>query len=174
MVKSSSGNASGLQLLRDRLLRWLPPLTSLRQQFNLLRWLIPMSLVLVVVLYEIGPSRWIFERFGFTFHMLAEIVLFATVGPAVVYFVLDILVRWLDERDTSDYQAKLLALARDDAERSRRRTDDALQLLFGATVLLDNIKSDCPELPPNMTAEIDSIEEALNDSIQDLRSHLLD
>jgi hypothetical protein len=136
------------------------------------RWLAPVSLVIVVIAYEVGPARWIYNGLGFPYHLLAEILVFGTIGPIVVFLLLDLRWRWLDERDTSDYQAQLLTQARKDADRSRQLTDDALQALFSVGTLLSICKSDCPDLPPEKIGDIETTEQALATAIQRLRSHL--
>ena len=53
--------------LSDRLAGQLSKLTTFRQQLRLLKWLIPAGLVLLVVGYELGPSRWTYENLGLNF-----------------------------------------------------------------------------------------------------------
>ncbi len=173
MVDSRRKLSSGDQGLFEWLLGLLPAMTNFRNQISLLRWLIPVGLLLLVIVYEIGPARWINDRWGYTYHMLAEILVFGTVGPALAFIVLDLFGRWLDERDTSDFQSLLLARAREEADKSRQLNDDALQVLFSAGTLLDAFKSDQPELSPGTAAEIDAAEQALDAAVQRLRSHLL-
>ncbi len=140
-------------------MRLIPPLATFRSRLRLLRWLVPVSLAILVIAYEFGPARWIYNGLGFPYHLLADILVFGTIGPIVVFGLLDLLWRWLDERDTSDYQAQLLAQAREDADRSRQLTDDALQALFSVGTLLSMCKSDCPDLPPEKIADIETTEQ---------------
>lgn len=153
-------------------MRLIPPLATFRSRLRLLRWLVPVSLAILVIAYEVGPARWIYNGLGFPYHLLAEILVFGTIGPIVVFLLLDLLWRWLDERDTSDYQSRLLAQAREDACRSRQLTDDALQALFSVGTLLSICKSDCPDLPHEKIADIETTEQALATAMQRLRSHL--
>jgi hypothetical protein len=168
----SSQKMPGSHQVKRKLMRLIPPLATVRSRLRLLRWLVPVSLVILVIAYEFGPARWVYNRLGFPYHLLAEILVFATIGPIVVFLLLDFLWRWLDERDTSDYQAQLLAQVREDANRSRQLTDDSLQALFSVGTLLSICKSDCPDLPPEKIADIEATEQALNAAIQHLRSHL--
>ena len=148
------------------------PLATVRRRLRLLRWLVPGSLAILVVGYELGLARWIYDGEGFSFHLLADILVFGTIGPIVVFLLIDLFWRWLDERDTSDYQAQLLAQSREDAVKSRQLTDDALQALFSVGTLLSMCKSDCPDLPPKNIADIEATEEVLAAAIQQLRLHL--
>lgn len=147
-------------------------IVSLRNQFRLLRWLIPLVLMLLVIAYELGPARWIYENLGFNYHLLAEILIFATIGPALVFIALDLLVRWLDERDTADYQASLLTRANENVESSRQLHDDVLQTLFATSLLIAKLKSDANNLSPELTQQIEANDQALEEARQRLQSHL--
>ena len=151
-----------------------PKMISLRRQFRILRWLIPLALMLLVVAYELGPARWIFETLGITYHLLAEILIFATVGPALVFIMLDLLVRWLDERDTADYQASLLSVAHKNVASSRQLHDDMLQTLFATSLLISELKSDKTRMSPELAKHIEANDQALAQARQRLQSHLKD
>lgn len=144
-----------------------------REHLRMLNWIVPVAMFLLVVVYELGPSRWLFMSYGFQFHLLAEMLIFATVGPALAFTILHLLRRWLEERDTSELQAALLARSREEAEGSRQLNDDALQVLFAAGVLIDTLKSGNQALPPKLTAQVEDTERALQDAVAQLRTHLL-
>jgi hypothetical protein len=123
-----------------------------REHVETLGWALPTTMVLLVVGYELGPARWIYETLGYRYHLLAEIIIFASLGPTLAFIVLQLLRRWLEERETSDLQAHLLARSRAEAEGSRQLNDDALQ---------------------ELTAQVEQTEDALQDAVGQLRSHLL-
>ena len=139
----------------------------------MLSWAVPLAMVLLVVGYELGPANWVYENLGYRYHVLAEVLLFGSLGPALTFGLLHLLRRWLEERDTSDLQAKLLARSRAEAEGSRQLNDDALQVLFAAGVLIDTLKVGNPALPPDLTAQVQATEEALQEAVAQLRRHLL-
>lgn len=147
-------------------------ITNLWRQFRLLRWFIPSVLVALVVGYEIGPARWILDNLGVHYHIMAEILLFGTVGPVLVFFVLDLHAKWQDERDTADYQAQLLSQAKQNVEKSRRLNDESLQLLFATSLLIGKLKSDQTSLPPDLAAHLEATEQALDQTRQRLQDHL--
>jgi signal transduction histidine kinase len=151
----------------------LPKLTSFRQQLKVFKWLIPIGLMLLVVLYEIGPSRWIFEGFGFTYHLSIEILIFGTVGPALAFVLLELLGRWIEEKETADLQARILARANEKELKVRQLNDDTLQVLFATSLLITTIKSDQTDLPLNTATQIEVTEQALDDAMKRLRSHLM-
>src|SRR3990172_7021006 len=106
------------------------PLPALRRRLGLLQWLVPAGLLLLVVAFEIGPSRWIHNRMGDMYHFVAEILIYGTVGPVLAFILLDFLGRWLEERETSDLQAQVLARARAQARLPRQLRDDTLPTFF--------------------------------------------
>jgi len=146
--------------------------SSLHKKIRLLKWLIPLALVLVVVAYEIGPSRWVYVRLGFTYHLVVEILLFGTVGPLLAFLVLELLYRWTTEKETAEFQANLLARAKEREVEGRRINDDTLQVLFATSLLLASFKADGPDLPSSTSAQIEVTEQFLSDAIRQVRSHL--
>ncbi len=154
--------------------RYFSFLSSFRQHLRLLRWLIPVALVLLVIAYELGPSRWVYETYGFTNHLIIEILLFAAVGPILAFVTLDLFWRWLDERDTSDLQSQLLSEARQDAKKSRQLADDALQATYATGVLITTLKSQTQPLSPKTISQIDSAQASLQETTERIRTHLLE
>ena len=146
---------------------------QIRHRLPRLRWLIPLGLALLVVAYEIGPAFWIYQSFGIDMHIVVEIVVFGTVGPLLAFFLLNFLERWLEERETSDLQAKILAQAQQDAQASRLLSDDAIQMVFAAGTLITSLKESHPELSAETAVQIQAIETSLNQAITQIRSHLL-
>jgi hypothetical protein len=152
----------------------LPSLNAVRPRLRQLRWIVPFAMMLLVVFYELVPARALHGRFGYSSHILAEILLFGTLGPLLTFVMLHLLERWLEERDTSDLQAQLLQEARADVDRTRQLSDDALQVLFAAGTLIDTLKATHPDLDEATTQQIDTAEEALEDAISHLRCQLLE
>lgn len=158
--------------MQQRITNRLLSLFGFQQWLRILRWLLPFSLILVVVVYEVGPSRWIFDAYGFTTHLTAEIVIFGTIGPVLAYVLLELLTRWLDERSTSDWQSKLLRQTRQELEESRQLNDQAVQLLFANGALLSALKSDLAETSTGTVAHIEIAEQALQTAARQLRASL--
>jgi len=150
----------------------LPLLTALRRWLDLLQVLLPTGLVLLVIVYEIGPARWIYYEWGETYHFVAEILFYGTVGPALAFLLLNFLGRWLEERETSDLQAQVLAQARGRARLSHELNDDALQILFAASTFLASLQVALPELSPETTSTLRETQRALDRAIRQLRDHL--
>ncbi len=151
--------------------RALSPIT-LWHQFSQLKWLIPAALLLLVVVYEAGPSRWIALGLGEPYHLFTQILVYGTVGPLLAFKLLDFLSRWLEERETTDLQAQVLARAREQAQLNQRLHDDALQALFAASALIAALESN-PALSPEALAQLREARCALQQTIQKLHTHLL-
>lgn len=137
-----------------------------------MKWLIPLGLVLLVIAYEVGPSRWVYNSLGFTYHLVVEIFIFGTVGPALAFVLLELLGRWIDEKETTELQANLLARANEKELEVRQISDDTIQVLFATSLLITTFKSDQSDLPPNTAAQIEVTEQALHETIKRLRSQL--
>ncbi len=147
-------------------------LTALKRRVHLLQRVIPIGLFLLVVLYEIGPARWILNTAGETYHLLADMLAYGLVGPVLAYLLLHFLERWIEERETSELQARLLAHTRELARLSHELSDDALQTLFGASVMLATLKASLADMPPNTASAVQQTEAALDRAIQQIRDHL--
>ena len=173
MNSSAQGFANG-QGFREHITRILPEISTFRRQLGLLKWLIPLGLMLLVVAYEIGPSRWINNGLGFSYHLLVEILLFGTVGPVLAFVVLVLLGRWIDERETADLQARMLAQANEKEQEVRQLNDDILQVFFGTSLLITAFKSDQPELQASTAAQIEATEQALGEAMERLHAYLMD
>lgn len=137
-----------------------------------LRWLIPLGLLALVVVFEIGPSRWIYNQLGPTAHLVAEIALYGTIGPVLAFLALNFIGRWVEERETSDLQARILAEARELSAANQQLSDDVLQGLFAVSILLAS--ADTPNLPPDSAKNLKEAERTLDQAIRRLRQHLLD
>lgn len=144
---------------------------SLWQRMNVLRWLIPIGLLAVVVVFQLGPARWIEVQFGANAHFLTEVVVYGSIGPALAFLSLNIITRWMEEQQTSDLQARILAQARERSAANHQLNDDVLQGLFAVSVLLAASKT--PNMPDPAAQRLVEAERALDLVIRQLREHLL-
>jgi PAS domain S-box-containing protein len=71
----------------------------LRQRIALFRRILPPVLALMVVLYQFGLARWVYNSFGYSFYFGLEILFYALVGPLFIYWTLKLIDRWLDEEE---------------------------------------------------------------------------
>jgi hypothetical protein len=169
MPSSASNQASSPADNSDRL---GVTLSAVHRRLGLLRWVVPSAMFVLVVLYEAGPARWILNTYGPTYHLAAEMALYGLLGPALAAILLDLLGRWIQERETTELQSRALAQARDQAALSHRLGDDVLQGLFAASALVGSLKDHAAELPPGTAEHLQATHHALDDSIQRLYDRL--
>lgn len=160
-INPSSSSESGISV----------PLGALRHKLRLIQWLAPVGMALLVILYEIGPANTIHKLLGSQPHFLAEILFYGTLGPALVFLAFELLGRWLEERETRELQAVALAQAWEHARVSHEVTDDALQALFAASVILSSLETRVPDLPPDVITQLRETNRALTPIMQQLYAH---
>ena len=148
-------------------------LRLLRARPRLLRWLLPVAVLLLILLYQLVAAGWIHARLGYPYHIVAEILFFATLGPALAFCFARSFERWLEERDTSDWQAQLLAEVRADAARSRQLNDEALQVLFSTGLVIEALKAANLDLPPKLSRQVEATEKASRVLNRQLRRYLI-
>ena len=161
-TKGSHSQAAGSNLLR-----------FLRAYPRLLRWLLPVAVLLLILIYQLVAAGWIHTRIGYPYHIVAEILFFATLGPALAFFFARSFEKWLDERDTSDWQAQLLAEARADAARGRQLNDEALQVLFSIGLVVEALQAANPELSPELRKQVEATDKAAGALSRQLRRYLV-
>jgi hypothetical protein len=148
--------------------------SKLNARLRLLRWAVPLALAVTVAVYQLGLARWIHLWFGEKSYHLAEILLYGTGGPLLAFFSLDLLIRWLEERETSELQSRILEETRLNYATSRNLNDETLQTLYAVSILLDSMKSTLPENHSEKAAMLQEAEGALNRTMTRIRSHLQD
>ncbi|HEX6302980.1 MAG TPA: hypothetical protein VFZ76_02255 [Anaerolineales bacterium] len=145
---------------------------NLRKWLRVLRWALPLAMFGLVVLYELVAARWFHLNMGEAFHYLAEILFYGTIGPALAFILLHFLGRWLEEKETSDLQAKLLAQAREYTGVSKKLNDDALQTLFAVRVLINSLQVGLKKQDLEFAALLKNTESTLEIAIKELRENL--
>ena len=147
-------------------------IANLRYWLRVMKWLVPLALLGLVIIYELVAARWFHNHLGEEVHYLAEILFYGTIGPVLAFTLLHFLNRWLEEKETSDLQAQLLAEAREYANVSNKLNDDALQTLFAVRVLLSSIETGLKKPDPEVTTLLKSTSMSLESAIKELREHL--
>lgn len=147
-------------------------LQLLRAKRHLIRWFLPATVLCLILIYELVAALWLHNRIGYSYHVVAEILVLATLGPTVAFFFARLVDQWLDERDTSDWQAQLLVSTRVNLKISRQLNDEALQAIFSAGLVLDSLRDFNPELPPELKQQAEGATIALRDVNRRLYAHL--
>ena len=78
---------------------------TLKQRVAVLRWALPFIFALLAALYQLGPARWVHNH-SHSLHFAVEILFFSTVGPALAFWALTLVGRWLDEKERVEKQAR--------------------------------------------------------------------
>ena len=81
--------------------------TDLMRRMAVLRWLLPIVFSLVAVSYQLLVARWVHDTFGASIHYGVEILFFGTAGPLLAFWVLTLIYRWLDEKESAENQARM-------------------------------------------------------------------
>lgn len=79
--------------------------SMLRRQIAVLRWVLPLLVAALGILYEVGPGRWIHDSFGASDYFNLDIIFYATVAPLVVYIALTRISQWRDDKEQAEHQA---------------------------------------------------------------------
>lgn len=148
------------------------PYVILHKRIRILRVVLPLAVVLLVSLYVFGPARWIHSALGLEYHLMAELAVFGSLGPLFVFLMLDLIARWMEERETSELQAQVLEEARREAHQNRVLSDNALQAMFAASVHLASLRKQAPNLPPEASQALDDANRALGRAVKPLRNYL--
>jgi hypothetical protein len=149
-----------------------PALAAVRRRLSLLRWLVPVVMFVLVVVFEFGPARWTLMAWGATGHLIADVALYGLLGPALTAGLLELFARWIEERETSELQALALARAREQAQVGRQLTDDTLQTLFAASTLLTSLEAHVAELPAGTYDRLLTTHHELDQAISRLHRRL--
>lgn len=82
------------------------PNTNLQSRVKVLRWIIPIGLLVLSVGYQLGPARWVHDRFDESTHFLVEILFYGFVGPTIVFLAFDQIKQWLLDKEEAEQVAR--------------------------------------------------------------------
>lgn len=78
---------------------------KLSNRLTWLRWLLPLAFTLLVILYQLGPARWVHDTYSDPAHYGVEILFYATAGPLLAFWALGLVSRWLNEKNRAERAA---------------------------------------------------------------------
>ena len=142
------------------------------QRLRLLRWAIPLVLALLVAVYYLFVAPWVQAVFGGRYQLLAEILFYGIGGPLLAFISLDLLIRWLEERETSELQSQILEKTRDHMAASQSLNDEALQTLYAVSILIEPLQAALPENHPETASGLEEAKGAVHRTMTRLRDHL--
>jgi len=141
------------------------------QRISVLKWVLPLAMALIVLGVEFAQMVWLAG--GGMSEFIADLLAYGTVGPLLLFWLLDVLQRWLIERETSALQARLLARAREHLHDNQNLSDTTLQSLFATSLYINDIHDHVAGLPPEAVAQLEAAHQSLDAAITGLREHLL-
>jgi PAS domain S-box-containing protein len=77
---------------------------TLRQRVAMLRWFVPAALVIITLLYELGPALWLQHNPHDPVDL--EILLYGVLSPLIAFWVLTYIGNWLDKTERAEQQAR--------------------------------------------------------------------
>lgn len=83
------------------------PDTNLQSRVKVLRWIIPIGLLILSIGYQLGPARWVYDRFHENAHFLVEILFYGFVGPTIVYLSFNLIQQWLLDKEQAEQIARV-------------------------------------------------------------------
>jgi PAS domain S-box-containing protein len=71
----------------------------------LLRWTLPLAIVVLVFVYQLGFATYIYDTFSHTAHTVVEIAFYSVAGPVVTWLTLSRIGQWLGEKEEAERAA---------------------------------------------------------------------
>lgn len=119
---------------------------KLSDRLRLMHWALPAAIAILAAVYQIGPARYVHENFGPWAHYGMEVILYATVGPIILWFVLGIVRTWIQQKEQAEAEVYRLNLELQQRveERTRELQAKAEELTAANERLkeLDQLKSE--------------------------------
>lgn len=73
--------------------------TPVAQRVAVLRWALPLLILIVVIIYQMIFATYMHDHFGHPAHTVVEIIFYGIVGPVVAWLTLTQIGRWLAEKE---------------------------------------------------------------------------
>ena len=119
---------------------------KLSDRLHLLQRLLPIAVMAVAALYQLGPARFIHDRFGDWAHYGLEVLFYGTAGPVFLWVTLRVVRVWVEQKEQAEAEVYRLnsELQQRVEERTRelKQKADALESANLQLQKLDQIKSE--------------------------------
>lgn len=79
---------------------------TLKQRIILLRRFLPITLIIVTIVYQLWSANLVHNETDDTIHLVVEFLFYATVGPLLIFWALTQLVHWVEEKERVEKQAR--------------------------------------------------------------------
>ena len=91
-------------------------------RLRILQWMLPLSIVLMAALYQLGPARYVSDHYSHDIHWAVEVLFYGTSGPLVVWFSLRVIRHWNLEKELAE--ADVMRLNVELQQRVEERTQE--------------------------------------------------
>ena len=119
---------------------------KLSDRLHLLQRWLPLAVLAVAALYQLGPARFIHDRFGDWAHYGLEVLFYGTVGPLFLWVTLRVVRVWVEQKEQAEAEVYRLnsELQQRVEERTRelKQKADALESANLQLQKLDQVKSE--------------------------------
>lgn len=119
---------------------------KLSDRLRLFQRLLPLAVMVVAALYQLGPARLVHDRYGDWAHYWLEVLFFGTVGPLFLWITMRIVRGWVEQKEQAE--AEVYRLNSELQQRVEERTlelkkkADALAIANAQLQELDQVKSE--------------------------------
>jgi signal transduction histidine kinase len=119
---------------------------KLSDRLRLLHWALPIAIALLAAVYQIGLARYAHEHYGDWGHYGMEVLLYALLGPIVIWIVLGMVRSWVEQKEQAEAEVYRLntVLQQQVEERTSqlRAKAEALAVANQRLQELDRLKSE--------------------------------
>ena len=119
---------------------------KLSDRLHLLQRLLPIAVMAVAALYQLGPARYIHDHYGDWAHYGLEVLFYGTAGPLFLWITLRVVRGWVEQKERAEAEVYRLnnELQQRVEERTRelKQKADALETANAQLQKLDQVKSE--------------------------------
>ena len=111
---------------------------NLTDRLRVLQWVMPGAITLLAALYQLGPARYIHDRFGDWSHYALEVLFYGTTGPIVMWLILRLVRKWVEQKEQAE--AEVYHLNAELQQRVDERTHELSQKAEALAAANDQLK----------------------------------
>lgn len=119
---------------------------KLSDRLHLLQQLLPITVMAVAALYQLGPARFIHDSYGDWAHYWLEVLFYGTTGPLFLWLTLRVVRVWVEQKERAEAEVyrlnSELQQRVDERTRELKQKADALEAANVQLQKLDQVKSE--------------------------------
>jgi len=118
----------------------------LSDRLRLLQWVLPVFVMAVAALYQLGPARYVHNLYGAWAHYWLEIVFYGTAGPIFLWLTMRTVRGWVEQKELAEAEVyrlnSELQQRVDERTRELKQKADALEAANAQLQKLDQVKNE--------------------------------